>query len=369
MPQDYYQTLGVSTDAGPDEIKSAFRRLARKLHPDVNRDDAEAEEKFKQLGEAYAVLSDEAKRREYDLYGTVSDVQVGPADFSGIGEIFEMFFGAGAARRSGPQVVNGHDIRADVTLELADVVNGVKRSVSFERLEVCADCNGSGAKPGTSPTRCPDCGGAGVVVQVTNTFMGQVRRSAPCRKCMGEGQIIEEACKACAGQKRKQTRAKVDVDIPPGVDTGTILHVPGQGDDGINGGRPGDLYVGVNVKADSRFIRDRQGLLTNVGISFAQAALGANLKLDGIDGEFDLSIPGGTQSGQEFRIRGQGVPQIGSRDRGDLRVRVVVDVPTQLNEYQRQLLESFDDSFNATPSKDPERGYLKEFLKTVKKPS
>lgn len=367
MAQDYYSILGVDRNAGPDEIKSAFRRLARKYHPDVNREDPEAEDKFKRLAEAYAVLSEDAKRREYDLYGTVSDIPSGMGDFGGIGEIFEMFFGAGAARRGGPRVVNGRDLQVEVTVTLREVVTGVTREVSFERLESCSECGGSGAKKGTSPINCPDCGGSGVVVQVTNTFMGQVRRSATCSRCGGEGQVVQEHCRKCKGQRLERTQAKLDVQVPPGVDTGTVLHVPGQGDDGINGGRPGDLYVGIRVQADPRFTRDRQGLITQVQVTYPQAALGASLHLEGVDGEFELRIPAGTQPGQEFRVRGQGVPQVGASERGDLRVRVNVEVPKQLTEYQKQLLESYQRSLNGEAQTAAEKGFLGDFLKTVKK--
>lgn len=367
MPHDYYEILGVPRDAGPDEIKSAFRRLARKYHPDVNKDDADAEEKFKLLGEAYAVLSDPNKRREYDTFGRVSDVPSGMGDFGGIGEIFEMFFGAGAARRTGPQVVHGRDLQVDVVVNLREVVAGTARTLEFDRLETCSECNGSGAKPGTSPVNCPDCGGAGVMVQVTNTFMGQVRRSSTCPRCGGEGTIVKEPCKKCRGQKLERTKARIEVKIPPGVDTGTMLHLPGQGDDGINGGRPGDLYVGVRVDNDPRFVRDKIGLLTQVTISFPQAALGARLQLEGVDSQFELVIPAGTQSGQEFRVREQGVPPVGSNDRGDLRVRVNVEVPRELTEYQLQLLETFQKTLQSDSAGPGDKGFLGDFLKTVKR--
>jgi molecular chaperone DnaJ len=368
MSGDYYEILGVPRDASGDEIKSAFRRLARKHHPDVNQDDPEAEEKFKKIGEAYAVLSDPNKRREFDQFGTVSDMPNDMGDFGNIGEIFEMFFGAGAARRRGPQVIHGNDLQVEVSVDLREVVSGAKRTLSFDRHETCEDCNGSGAKAGTSPKSCPDCGGSGVVVQLTNTFMGQIRRSAPCGKCGGEGQVIESPCPTCRGGKVVLNRVKVEANVPPGVDNGTILHMPGQGDDGINGGRPGDLYVAVKVAADPRFTRDKHGLITNIAITFPKAAMGATLTLDGIDSGFQLSIPAGTQSGQEFRVRGQGVPPIGGGERGDLRVRVQVDVPRELSEYQKQLLDSFEKSLEGDQKATGEGpGFLGDFLKSVKK--
>jgi molecular chaperone DnaJ len=363
MPQDYYETLGLARDASVDEIKSAFRRLARKHHPDVNPDNPEAEERFKQIAEAYAVLSDDAKRREYDTYGTVRDIPGGMGDFGGIADIFEMFFGAGAPRQTGPRVINGRDLQVETTLTLKEVVTGAKRLLEFDRQELCGECNGSGAKAGTSPVNCPTCGGSGVVVEVANTFMGQVRRTATCSKCGGEGRIVKEPCERCKGRKLERAHARVEVAIPSGVDTGAVLHVPGQGDDGINGGRPGDLYVAIRVKQDPRFSRDAFGLITQVGLTFSQAALGATLDLEGIDGRFELNVPPGTQPGQEFRIRGQGVPPVGSAQRGDLRVKVNVVVPKELTEYQRQLLEAFD---KGEPEGTAAPGFLDEFIKSVK---
>ncbi len=367
---DYYAVLGISRDADADEIKSAFRRLARKYHPDVNRDDPNAEEKFKELGEAYAVLSDPQKRSQYDRFGSVSDQGQGVGfDFSGgINDIFEMFFGATSARRSGPQVIDGRDLKVDISVDLKEVVTGTKRSIPIERLETCTDCNGSGCAAGTEPDTCKDCGGSGVVVEVSQTLLGQIRRTAPCRKCGGQGRIIKTPCKKCRGEKLVETKSTIEIDIPPGVETGTVLHLPYQGDDGINGGRPGDLYIGVRVKEDPRFQRDDRGMLTTVPISFVQAALGANLTLDGITEEIELEVPPGTQPGQEFRIQGKGVPRIGAKERGDLRVRINVAVPKKLTELQKHLLEQFEASQNGSEKKDKKKGkgFLDQFRETIK---
>ncbi|MDQ2986308.1 MAG: molecular chaperone DnaJ [Armatimonadota bacterium] len=369
MAGDYYEILGVARDASPDEIKSAFRRLARKYHPDVNQEDENAEEKFKSIGEAYAVLSDPNKRREFDQFGRVSDLPPDMGDFGGVGEIFEMFFGAGAARRRGPQVVHGNDLQVDVTVDLKEVVHGTKRTLSFDRHETCGDCRGTGAKAGTSPTKCPDCGGSGVVVQLTNTFMGQIRRSAPCMKCAGEGQLIETPCPTCKAVKVVLNRVKVEANIPPGVDNGTVLHMPGQGDDGVNGGRPGDLYIPVKVKSDARFMRDKHGLITQAAVSFPKAAMGSTLSLQGVDADFQLVLPPGTQSGHEFRVRGQGIPPIGGGERGDLRVRINVAVPRELSPYQVQLLETLEKTFDGVevPQGGDDNGFLGDFLSSVKK--
>jgi molecular chaperone DnaJ len=366
--RDYYSVLGVPHDASPDEIKAAFRRLARKLHPDVNKEDPEAEAKFKELGEAYSVLSDPSKRAQYDRYGTVDDLPVGGVDFAGgIGEIFEMFFGAGAARRSGPRVVDGRDLRADVTLTLLEVVTGAKRTIEFDRMETCDSCNGSGCAPGTNPVSCTECGGSGVTVHVAQTLLGHVRRSATCRRCEGEGKTIPTPCKECGSAKLTRKHARIEVDVPTGVDTGTVLHLPYQGDDGVNGGRPGDLYVQIRVKDDARFVRDERGLITNVSVSFPQAALGATLDLDGVDGKFQLVVPPGTQAGHEFRVPGQGVPRVGTKERGELRVKVSITVPRTVDEFQRHLLEQLQRSLNGEKPKGSSKQFLDQFRETLKK--
>ncbi|HWP31633.1 MAG TPA: molecular chaperone DnaJ [Fimbriimonadales bacterium] len=363
MPEkDYYALLGVPRDASPDEIKAAFRRLARKYHPDVNRDDPNAEEKFKQIGEAYAVLSDPSKRTQYDRYGVVSDGMAGGFDFTGsISEIFEMFFGATAGARKGTRARDGRDLQVDVLVTLKEVVTGTSKILDLQRMETCTECNGTGAAKGAQPIACRDCGGTGVVMHITNTLMGQIRRAMTCPHCSGQGEIIEEKCKRCKGKMLEKRHARVEVEIPPGVDNGTLLHLPYQGDDGLYGGRPGDLYVAVRVKDDPRFIRDERGLLTYVEVTFPQAALGTTLKIDGIDEELELKIPPGTQPSQEFRLQGKGLPKIGSKERGDLRVRVIVNVPKKLTEEQKRLLEEFQKSLEGQAREESS-----SFLHTLK---
>jgi molecular chaperone DnaJ len=298
----------------------------------------------------------------------VSDLPKYWGFFVNIGDLLELFLGAGARGWRGPQVIHGNDLQVNVTVDLKEVVAGAKRTLSFDRHETCSDCNGSGAKVGTSPKSCPDCGGSGVVVQLTNTFMGQIRRSAPCAKCGGEGQFIETPCTSCKGGKVVMNRVNIEANVPPGVDNGTVLHMPGQGDDGINGGRPGDLYVAVKVTPDERFTRDKHGLITNRSVPYPKAAMGSTLSLDGIDSAFQLVLPAGTQSGQEFRVRGQGVPPIGGGERGDLRVRIQVDVPRELSEYQKQLLDTLEKTFEGQEFNAGEGpGFLGDFLKSVKK--
>lgn len=371
MPSlDYYAILGLPRDASPEDIKSAFRRLARKYHPDVNRDDPNAEERFKQIGEAYALLSDPSKRAHYDRFGTVPDMPPGGFDFAsgGISDLFDMFFGVGAARKTGPRVKDGRDLQVEVTLSLADVVTGAKRTIELDRMETCSECNGSGCAPGASPVTCLECGGSGVVVQVSTTLLGQIRRSSTCRRCEGEGRMIKDPCSRCRGKKLEKRHTRLEIDVPSGVEHGTVLHLPYQGDDGINGGRPGDLYVSVRVKDDPRFIRNERGLITNIEISFAQAVLGTELLLDGITDQFTLKIPAGTQPGQEFRVPGQGLPRIGARERDDLRVRVSVMIPKKLTEYQRHLLEQFEKSLHGEqPSGKKAARFLEQFRENIKR--
>lgn len=370
MPtKDYYQILGVPKDARPEEIKAAFRRLARKYHPDVNKSDPDAEDKFKEIGEAYAVLSDPKKRAEYDRYGTVSDMPPTVTDFTGgLSEIFEMFFGVGAGRRSTRRGVDGRDIRLDITIGLEEVITGARRTLTFPRLETCSRCEGSGCAPGTSLTPCPHCGGSGVRVQVTRTLLGELRRSVTCPRCQGEGRVIEHPCPKCHGKMLEEREARVEVEIPPGVEDGTLLHLPYQGDDGIMGGHPGDLYVGIRIKEDSRFVRDEYGLITTVEISFPQAALGDTIQVSGVDGPVEVTIPPGTQPGQEFRIPGKGLPKLGTRERGDLRVRVNLKVPKNLTQYQQHLIEQLKKSMEGDiKSKKSPKGFLEQFREQLKK--
>ncbi len=370
MPtKDYYQILGVPRDARPEEIKAAFRRLARKYHPDVNQSDPNAEDKFKEIGEAYAVLSDPKKRAEYDRFGTVSDMPPTVTDFTGgLSEIFEMFFGIGAGRRANRQGVNGRDIRVDITIGLEEVVTGTRRTIKFSRLETCSLCEGSGCAPGTTLIPCTHCGGSGVRIQVTRTILGELRHSVTCPRCQGEGRVIEQPCPRCQAQMLEEREARVEVDIPPGVEDGTLLHLPYQGDDGILGGQPGDLYVGIRVKEDPRFIRDEYGLLTAVEISFPQAALGDTIQVPGIEGPLELTIPPGTQPGQEFRIPGKGIPKLGAKERGDLRVRINLRVPKNLTEYQRHLIEQLKKSLEGdTKTKKASKGFLEQFREQLRK--
>lgn len=339
--RDLYEVLGVSRNASADEIKSAFRALARKYHPDVNQNKAEAEEKFKEIGEAYAVLSDPEKRAQYDRFGTTEGM--GDPFFGGnaanFGDLFEMFFGnmggQGPRRQPGRP---GEDVRADVTLTLKDVVTGVSKEITVRRSKACDSCSGSGVEGGGQPETCPNCKGQGMVTQVRQTFIGSVRTSSPCPTCSGEGTIIRNKCKACNGKGQVMEKATLTADLPAGVETGATLHLPGQGGRGVQGGRNGDLYVVITVAEDERFEREGMTLHTWLDITFAQAALGDRILVDGVDSQHEVTVPAGTQPGDEVVIGQAGLPPLHGGRRGDLIVHFSIAVPTKVNADQKALM-------------------------------
>lgn len=346
-----YEVLGVPKNASADEIKSAFRRLARRYHPDLNPGDKESEEKFKEINEAYSILSDADKRARYDQYGTVDGP--GQGDFFGGGggidlnDIFSQFFGGmgfggfgGFGGSAGPRR-DGGDLQTVVDLELIDVLDTCEREVQVERMAACDDCNGTGTEGGASPTTCSDCKGQGVVMAVRQTLGMQMRTQAVCPKCRGNGFLIENPCKTCKGQMVVPKTERVSLTLPAGVDSGMTMHLPGQGHEGIMGGRPGDLYVQIHIQDDPRFERDGQNLYTVARLSVAQAVLGDTLTIKGLDAEHELEIAHGTQPGHQTAIRGAGLPPLRGGRRGDLIVALAVDIPTKLNETQVKLMREF----------------------------
>jgi molecular chaperone DnaJ len=351
---DFYELLGVSRGASADEIKKAYRKRARELHPDANPDDAEAEAKFKEVARAYQVLSDDQQRQRYDQFGeagvgggsgrgqSAEDVFGG----GGLGDIFDAFFGGGGGggggRQRGPSgPPRGQDLEivADLTLEQA--VFGDQISVDLKLPVRCDDCDGSGAGEGTKPVTCSDCGGSGQVQRVRQSLLGQMVTASPCGRCGGMGEVISTPCSACRGQGRVTVDKTYQVDVPAGVDTGSTLRLNGRGAAGPRGGGNGDLYVHLRVSPHERYVRDGNDLVTDVGISIAQASLGTSLSLETLDGEEDLVVPGGTQPGREFVLRQRGVPHLQGRGRGDLIARIRVDVPTKLNDDEVALLTSY----------------------------
>jgi len=345
VKKDYYEVLGVSRSAGQNEIKQAYRRLARKYHPDVNPGDRQAEERFKEINEAYEVLSDPEKRRQYDIYGhegvgTVTGTSGFDVGF-GFGDLVDMFFGGRG--RSGAYVgEEGADLRYDLEITLEEAFTGTTKRITVERLRECRACSGSGAKPGTRVDVCPTCRGAGQVRHHQATFLGSFSTIQTCPRCGGQGQVIRDPCTACNGAGRARRRDELSVDIPPGVDTGMRIRLAGQGESGTYGQRSGDLFVFVHVAEHEFFRRRGDDLICEVPLSFPQAALGCRLNIPTLDGqEVELDIPAGTQTGETFRLRGHGMPHVNRHGRGDLDIIVKVVVPKHLNPKQRRLLEEF----------------------------
>ncbi len=347
--RDYYEVLGVSRQASTDEIKTAYRRLAVKLHPDKNQGNKEAEEKFKELNEAYSVLSDSQKRRSYDQFGHAGVQGGSPGgapgsgpggfDFGNFGDIFgdifvEAFGGARTRRRPGGGQP-GHDLRIDREVTLEEVLSGVEATLDVPNYQSCDMCNGSGAKPGTSLKRCPECQGRGQI-RISHGFFSMAQT---CPRCRGAGEIIEQPCAACRGTGRVHRNRKVKVRIPPGVENGTTLRISGAGEAGERGAAAGDLYVVIRVRDDKRFERDGADLYVDVPVSFPLAALGGEMEVQSLDGAVRLKVPPGTQPATLFRVAGHGLPHLKSRGRGDLYVRAQVSVPKKLTREEKKLIQ------------------------------
>ncbi len=355
MPRDYYELLGVSRSAGDDEIKKAFRQLARNLHPDVNRDDPEAEEKFKEVAEAYEVLTDPERRAIYDRYGheglRSGGYQPNFSDFGSLSDILGAFFGGGDpfgsvfGQRGGP--TRGQDVGVEITLTLEEVLTGVSRTVEVEVLDACSRCGGSGAEPGTELETCPRCGGTGQLQAVSRTVFGQVVRTATCDTCQGRGRVPTEPCELCGGSGHEMQTHEISVDVPAGIEDGQRIRVSGRGHAGEHGGPPGDLYLLVTVTPDPRFERRGTDLVTRLDVPFTDAALGARVMIETLDGEEELELKAGTQPATVLKLRGRGLPEMrGRRARGDMHVLVNVLIPSRLTEDQRDLLRKFEDSAN-----------------------
>jgi molecular chaperone DnaJ len=362
--RDPYEVLGVPRDASADEIKSAYRRLARKYHPDVNPGDHEAEEKFKEIGSAYAVLSDPDKRARFDRFGTTEDMPQDPffqgGQGAGINDLFEMFFGGmgGGPRRQQRIGRDGGDVEIQIELTLQDVLNGAHKEVVVDRLAECDACSGKGGADGEAPTACQSCRGTGMVTQVRDTFIGRMQTSAPCPTCRGLGWTIQNPCPKCAGQGVNPEQQRVMITVPAGVENGNTLQVPGQGHDGMAGGSPGNLYAHLRVKRDQRFERDGQTLYSAIEVTFAQATLGHTVTIDGVAEPHEIDIPAGTQPGTPITIRQGGLPPLHGGRRGDLIVQVNVKVPTKVNETQAKLLREFAEVGGEEIPKGESKGLL-----------
>jgi molecular chaperone DnaJ len=355
MPRDYYEILGVGRGAADDEIKKAFRRMARELHPDINRHDPAAEEKFKEVAEAYEVLSDPDRRATYDRYGhdglRTGGYQPGFEGFGSVSDIFDAFFGGGdlgsifgGRGRGGPQ--QGRDVAVRVSVTLEEVLTGTSRELELEVTGPCSHCNGNGAEPGTPIETCPRCEGTGQLQSVARTVFGQVVRTQACDRCRGDGRVAKTPCKQCRGSGYEEQVRKLTVDLPAGIDSGQRVRVSGRGHAGALGGPAGDLYVLVNVEEDRRFERHGEDLITKLDVPFTDAALGGSLPVPTIEGEEEVEVSPGTQPGAILRLRERGLPSLRGRRRGDLHVVMNVLIPSNLDDDQRDLLRRFAESTN-----------------------
>lgn len=359
--RDYYEVLGVDKNASEDEIKKAYRKLAKKYHPDLNPGDKEAEEKFKEANEAYEVLSDAEKKAKYDRFGHAGvdpNYGAGGAGYGGgfngqgfdfdLGDIFSNIFGGGFGGFGGSSNPNapqrGSDTQTSVTISFEEAAKGCEREVQFSRIEVCDECHGSGAAPGSSPKTCPECNGRGQVTSQQRTPFGVIQTQKACSRCGGRGTIIENPCKKCHGAGRVRKPVKITVKIPAGIDDRQIINARGQGNKGVNGGPAGDLRVAINVRPHPIFERDGYNVWVEMHISFAAAALGCALQVPTLDGKVQYNVPAGTQSGDVFKLKGKGIQSLNNRGRGDELVRVIVDVPRNLNDRQKQLLRELDEA-------------------------
>ncbi|MDJ0535666.1 MAG: molecular chaperone DnaJ [Xenococcaceae cyanobacterium MO_207.B15] len=370
MAGDYYQILGVSRDANKEEIKRAYRRLARKYHPDVNKE-AGAEERFKEVNRAYEVLSEPETRARYDRFGEAG-VSSGAGssgfdygDMGGFADIFETIFsgfgGVGgqttSRRRSGP--VRGDDLRLDLKLEFREAIFGGEKQIKIPHLETCEVCQGTGAKPGTGSRTCPTCNGVGQVKRATRTPFGSFAQVSTCPTCNGTGEVIDSKCEACNGAGRKQETKKLKITIPPGVDNGTRLRVASEGDAGVRGGTSGDLYVYLFVEPDREFTREGINIKSEISISYLQAILGCRLKVNGVDGKEEIMIPAGTQPNTVLTLENKGVPKLGNPvSRGNHLITVKVEIPTRISAEEKDLLEKLANIKGQSIGKGGLEGFL-----------
>ena len=362
MPRDPYEVLGVARDASEQQVKKAFRQLARELHPDVNAHDPQAEEKFKEAAEAYEILSDAERRATYDRYGYDGLRTGGYAPnfdaFGSIGDLFNAFFGGGGPAASrGP--APGEDMAVAVEIDLAQAASGASVQVAYEAINRCEHCHGNGAEPGTPIETCERCGGSGQQQSFTRTPFGQMMRTTTCTACHGDGRIAKSPCRQCRGRGRVAGRRKLEVDVPAGIDDAQRIRLGGRGHAGEAGAPAGDLYVVVKVRPDERFVRERDDLITALDVAAPLAALGATLQVPTLEGAAPVELPAGTQPGDVITLRGQGMPALGRGRRGDLQVVVNVVIPRRLSEEQRELLERLRETLTEENMRSQESVFAK----------
>ena len=366
--QEYYDRLGVSKDASQEEIKKAYRKMSKKYHPDINKEPG-AEEKYKEVQEAYDTLGDEQKRAAYDQYGPAGATGFnggaggfggfdGAGGFGGFEDIFSSFFGGGAAQRNPNAPRQGDDLQYRVQLKFEEAIFGTEKEVTYNREATCHTCGGSGAKPGTSPVTCHKCHGQGVITVDTQTPLGTMRRQVTCDVCHGTGQEIKDPCPTCHGTGHEKEKHTVSVKIPAGVETGQQIRLAGQGEAGFNGGPYGDLFVMITVQPSDKFEREGSTIYYTLNLNIVQAALGDVVDVPTVHGDVELSIPAGTQTGKTFRLRGKGAPKLRGGGQGDEHVTVKVVTPTKLNSAQKEALRAFAEASDDSISKPKKKGFF-----------
>ncbi|WP_277294786.1 molecular chaperone DnaJ [Streptococcus hyointestinalis] len=366
--QEYYDRLGVSKDASQEEIKKAYRKMSKKYHPDINKEPG-AEEKYKEVQEAYDTLGDEQKRAAYDQYGPAGANGFnggaggfggfdGAGGFGGFEDIFSSFFGGGAAQRNPNAPRQGDDLQYRVQLKFEEAIFGTEKEVTYNREATCHTCGGSGAKPGTSPVTCHKCHGQGVITVDTQTPLGTMRRQVTCDVCHGTGQEIKDPCPTCHGTGHEKEKHTVSVKIPAGVETGQQIRLAGQGEAGFNGGPYGDLFVMITVQPSDKFEREGSTIYYTLNLNIVQAALGDVVDVPTVHGDVELSIPEGTQTGKTFRLRGKGAPKLRGGGQGDEHVTVKVVTPTKLNSAQKEALRAFAEASDDSISKPKKKGFF-----------
>ncbi|MER3436381.1 MAG: molecular chaperone DnaJ [Chloroflexota bacterium] len=364
--RDYYEVLGVSRNATAEELRRAYRRLAREYHPDVNRSDG-AEERFKEINEAYEVLSDPERRAAYDRFGHAANGMGGMGGMGGdpfgfgaspFSDLFESFFGAATSTRRRTTPARGQDLQITIDLSFEEAVFGTEKNVEITRLETCEDCHGTRMRNGQTPPACPTCGGTGEVRRVQQTILGQFMTATTCPTCRGEGVQITDPCPRCRGRGRVSTTRTITVTIPAGIDESATLRLTGQGEASPEGGQPGNLYVKVRIKPHLHFTRQGKTIHLQIGVNVTQAMLGDEIEIETLDGPVAFTLPAGTQSGQQFRLRGKGVPDMRGGERGDQIVTVHVIIPKHLTEEQRELVERLAQTFGDTAPQPTHRGFF-----------